>query len=86
MVNPQAKGATDVKVQTKIMLNCFSNISGIANFESALEGTTDNQTLYVEVVERSLIDSSSRQRTGMTSLPVLQPLVLYTCFHMRWEP
>jgi hypothetical protein len=58
------------------MLISFFNIDGIIDFESVPEGTTVNQTFCVEVlrmlsdavrrkrgvVERSLTDSSSRQR------------------------
>jgi hypothetical protein len=68
---PHAKETTDVNVQYRNI-----DIRGIIHFEFVPEGTTVNQTFYVEVfkrcceaqprrvVERSLTDPSPQQCTG----------------------
>jgi hypothetical protein len=63
-VNPQAKEATDVKVKIKTMLKCFCDMRGNIHFESVPEGTTVNQTFYVEVLKR-LIGAMRRKRGGL---------------------
>jgi hypothetical protein len=42
------------KSEIKAMLICFFDISGIIHFEFVPEGTTVNQTFYVEVLKRLL--------------------------------
>jgi hypothetical protein len=49
------------------MLICFFNIRGIIHFEFVLEGTTVNQTFYVEVLKR-LLDAVRRERVVKKSL------------------
>jgi hypothetical protein len=44
------------KSKIKITLICFFDISGIIHFKFVPEGTTVNQTFYVEVLKR-LIDA-----------------------------
>jgi hypothetical protein len=44
------------KFEIKTMLICFLNISGIIHFEFVPEGTTVNETFYVDVLKR-LIDA-----------------------------
>jgi hypothetical protein len=56
---PQTKEAQMSKSKIKTMLTCFFNIRGIIHFE--FEGTTVNQTFYVEVLKR-LIDVVRRKR------------------------
>jgi hypothetical protein len=43
------------------MLICFFDIRGIIHFEFVPEGTTVNQTLYVEVLKK-LIDAMRRKQ------------------------
>jgi hypothetical protein len=42
------------------MLICFFDISSIVHFEFVVEGTTVNQTFYVEALKR-LIDAARRK-------------------------
>jgi hypothetical protein len=49
------------KSEMKTMLICFLNIRAIIHFEFVPEGTTVNQTFYVEVLKR-LSDSVRRMR------------------------
>jgi hypothetical protein len=56
MVNPQAKEATDVKVQDQRMFISFFDIRGIIHFEFVPKGATVNQTFYMEVLKR-LVDA-----------------------------
>jgi hypothetical protein len=49
------------KSKIKIMLICFLNIRAIIHFESVSEGTTANQTFYMEASKR-LIDAVRHRR------------------------
>jgi histone-lysine N-methyltransferase SETMAR len=49
------------KSKIKTMLICFFDIKGIIHIESVPEGTTVNQTFYVEMLKR-LIDAVRRKR------------------------
>jgi hypothetical protein len=51
-VNPLAKKPWMSKSKIKTMLIYFFNIRGSIHFESVPEGTTVNQTFYVEVLKR----------------------------------
>jgi histone-lysine N-methyltransferase SETMAR len=52
MLIPQAKEATDVEVQDQNNIDLsFFDIRGITHFEFVPEGTTDNQTFYLEVLK-----------------------------------
>jgi hypothetical protein len=56
-LNHQTKETTYIQDQNNI---CFFDIRGIIHFEFAPEGTTVNQTFYVEVLKR-LIDAVRRK-------------------------
>jgi hypothetical protein len=74
--SPRLKKTWMSKSKIKTTFICFFDIWGIIHFEHVPERITVSQTFYVEVfktrqeaqarraAERSLIDSSSRQRTG----------------------
>jgi hypothetical protein len=49
------------KSKFKTMLICFFDVRGIIHFEFVPEGTTVNQTFYVEVLKR-VIDAMRRKR------------------------
>jgi hypothetical protein len=55
------KEAMDVKSKIKTMFICFFDIRDIIHFEFVPEGTTVNQTFYVEVLKR-LIDAMRCKR------------------------
>jgi hypothetical protein len=55
MVNPQAKEATDVKVQDQKNVDLLFDIMGIIHFEFVPKGATVNQTFYVEVLKSLLM-------------------------------
>jgi hypothetical protein len=59
--SPRPKKPRMSKSKVKIMLFCFFDIRGIIYFEFVSEGTTVNQTFYLEVLKR-LIDTVRRKR------------------------
>jgi hypothetical protein len=59
---PQVKEATDVKVQDQRNVDHFFDIRGIIHFEFVPDGTSVNQTFYVEVLKMFIDIVRRKQR------------------------
>jgi hypothetical protein len=59
--SPRPKKQRMSKSKIKTMLLCFFDVRSIVHFEFLLEGTTVNQTFFVEVLKR-LVDAMRRKR------------------------